>query len=114
MRSVRAVIVFAERPAEMARWYAEALGWGAVDLMPGGAAIVDVGAVELVFHPADGVKNPQGASTVVYWQSADMGSDLDRLVGLGASVHRGPLVVADGRSICQLLDPWGNVFGVDG
>lgn len=107
-------MVFAERPAEMARWYAEALGLGVVELMPGGAVIVDVGAVELVFHPADAVKNPLGASTVVYWQSADLRADLDRLTGLGASVHRGPLVVADGRSICQLLDPWSYVFGVDG
>jgi len=60
------------------------------------------------------VKNPQGASTVVYWQSEDMGLDRERLLGLGASVHRGPLVVADGRSICQLLDPWGNPPWVDG
>ena len=82
--------------------------------MPGGAAIVDVGAVELVFHPADPVKNPQGAGTVVYWESTDLRADLGRLIDLGASVHRGPLVVSDSRSTCQLLDPWGNVFGMDG
>lgn len=107
-------MVFAERPAAVAQWYCAALGLGGTELMPGGAAIVLAGVVELVFHPADEIKNPQGASTVVYWQSDDFSADLTRLIGLGARVHRGPLVVSDTRSICQLVDPWGNVFGLDG
>ena len=107
-------MVFADRPAEVAQWYSKALGLGGTELMPGGAAIVAAGVIELVFHPADGVKNPPGASTVVYWQSDDVQADLTRLIKLGARIHRGPLVVSDTRSICQLTDPWGSVFGLDG
>ncbi len=48
IRAVRAVMVFAARPDEMAPWYAGALGLGPAELMRGGAAIVNAGAVELV------------------------------------------------------------------
>ena len=105
MRDVRSVMIFAERPAEVAQWYSEELGLGGTELMPDGAAIVADGVVELVFHPADRVKNPPGASTVVYWQSDDVRADLTLLMELGARIHRGPLVVSDTRSICQLTDP---------
>lgn len=107
-------MLFAENPAEVSAWYA---GWLDVDpawLEPGGAAVLNVGEVELVFHPADPVKNPPGSSTVVYWHTRDLRQDMERLCAQGATRHRGPLALDAGRSICQLLDPWGNVIGLDG
>lgn len=107
-------MIFAEDPAGVAAWYAGWLGTDPAQLFPGGAAVVQVAGIELVFHPADPGKNPPGLSTVVYWRTEDLHRDVQRLNARGATVHRGPLALDAGRCICQLLDPWGNVIGLDG
>ena len=33
---------------------------------------------------------------------------------LGANKHRGPLTPSPERKIAQFVDPFGNVFGIDG
>ena len=36
------------------------------------------------------------------------------LLAAGAVAHRGPLDIEDGQAICQLVDPYGNIFGLQG
>lgn len=58
--------------------------------------------------------NPVGGSPVAYWSVQRLSRTRDELICAGATPHRGPLVVDDGRTICQLRDPFGNVLGLDG
>lgn len=115
-RGVRTVLVFAADPRRSAGWWAEVLDVPARFDIDGESvyAWVDIAGVELGFHPADPERNPPGASTVPYWGVDDLDVVRDRLLAAGCARHRGPLVVEAGRRICQLTDPFGFVFGLDG
>ncbi|MEU0937108.1 MULTISPECIES: VOC family protein [unclassified Embleya] len=115
-RTVRTVMVFAGDPRASARWWAEVLDVPArFDIDEESVyAWVDIAGVELGFHPADPARNPPGGSTVPYWGVADLDAIRDRLLAAGCVHHRGPLVIEPGRRICQLVDPFGFVFGLEG
>lgn len=114
-RPIRAVMFFAEAPDEAARWWAAHMAGGApVDAETGGFWWCDLGGIEVGFHPADPVRNALGGSPVVYWAVDDLEARRRDLLAAGCTSHRGPLEVTGSRSICQLVDPFGNVFGLDG
>lgn len=76
--------------------------------------LLQVGSVEVVFHPAD-EKGPSGvAGQVVYWQVDNLDAALQRALRLGAQLYRGPLDRLDGTWMCQVKDPFGNVIGLVG
>ncbi|MDG3015117.1 VOC family protein [Speluncibacter jeojiensis] len=114
-RVVRSLMVFADSLRVVANWYSGWLGLGPARHIPGADGMV-IGDrdLEFVVHPADHDKNPQGGNTVIYWSSESVAADVQRLTDLGAALHRGPLRIDEHRHICQLLDPWGNVFGLEG
>lgn len=77
--------------------------------------------VELFFHPVDHEKtpwgeekNPEGGSTVVYLAVDDLTAARDRLLEAGCQPWRGPIEIEAERRICQLRDPFGTVWGLDG
>ncbi len=115
-QGVRAVMVFSDDPPAAARWWAEVLG-GEARVESDGTSVfawVDVNGVELGFHPADDERNPRGGSPVVYWAVPGVTAARERLLAAGCTPHRGPLDIGPERRICQLVDPFGNVFGLDG
>ena len=114
---VRAVLMFAEDTHAVANWWAAAFGVEHVEVVQdpeGDFVSFETHGVELGIHPADEQKNPVGGSPVVYWSVPSVAAAREELLKLGATPHRGPLAVDPGRSICQLLDPFGNIFGLDG
>ena len=115
MSVVRSVMYFVEQPAVAAAWWAEFLGVPADHLLRDDSFFYfDVEGVEFGFHLADPELNPQGASSVVYLRVGDHAAAVARSTSHGARLHRGPLDVDEGRVIAQFLDPFGNVFGLDG
>lgn len=66
------------------------------------------------WHPADDERNPRGGSPVIYWKVGDLAAARERLLAEGRTAHRGPLRVEADREICQLVDPFGTVIGIDG
>ena len=112
---VRSVMIFAEEPKAVAYWWAGLLECP-IDRVSfeDGFAWFDVGGVEFGFHPADPGKNPVGGSPVVYLRVEDHAVAVARAESNGARLHRGPLSIDASRSIAQLVDPFGNVFGLDG
>ena len=113
VRGVRAVMIFSADPDASSAWWAELLGLPVK--VDGDFRWIDVpGEVELAFHPADEVKNPSGASTIVYWHVDSFRDALDRVLAAGGALHRGPLDAGSGRQIAQVRDPFGAVFGLDG
>ena len=115
-RGVRTVMVFANDPEASARWWADTLD-APVHVDHDGASVyawVDVGEIELGFHPADDTRNPRGGSPVVYWSVESVDTVRSDLLDKGCTHHRGPLDIDGDRRICQLVDPFGTVFGLDG
>ncbi|MEU1628731.1 VOC family protein [Streptomyces sp. NPDC020096] len=114
--AVRTVMVFADDPEKSARWWASVLDAEVHLEVDGGRvyAWLDVGGIELGFHPADETRNPHGGSPVVYWAVDDMDTVRTRLLDAGCTHHRGPIEAEPDRKICQLTDPFGTIFGLDG
>lgn len=106
---------FVEEPNAVASWWADLLGCPKDRVtFEEGFAWFDVGDIEFAFHGADKSKNPVGGSPVVYVRVEDQPAAIARAVAKGARLHRGPLAIDAVRSIAQLMDPFGNVFGFDG
>jgi predicted enzyme related to lactoylglutathione lyase len=58
-------------------------------------------------------KVPSGvAGTVVNWSSHHFDERLAYLFSIGATLYRGPMEIAGNLRICQVMDPFGNVFGI--
>jgi predicted enzyme related to lactoylglutathione lyase len=108
-------MIFAEEPVVVASWWADLLDCPLDRVsFDEGFARFDVGDIEFGFHPSDAKKNPVGGSPVVYLRVDDHSTAVARAESKGARLHRGPLALDASRSIAQLVDPFGNVFGLDG
>lgn len=112
---IRAVVFFASEPLVAAMW------WATLCEVPDSSVksfdefvCFDVAAIEFGFHPSDEEKNPHGGTPVVYLRTANHSRSVARAETLGAKLHRGPLRVNEDRTIAQLIDPFGNIFGYDG
>jgi predicted enzyme related to lactoylglutathione lyase len=68
-----------------------------------------VGGFELGLVP-DGTPGVGGG--VAYWGVDDASAELDRLFGLGATVHEAVRDVGGGIKVGSVLDPFGNVFAI--
>jgi predicted enzyme related to lactoylglutathione lyase len=119
VRGIGQIAIFVDEPPESARFWAEALD--APQRLADGGALVDLGFVELYFHPVDGEKtpwgeekNPWGGSTVVYLGVDDLAAAREQLLAAGCDPWRGPIEIEHGRHICQVRDPFGTIWGLDG
>jgi predicted enzyme related to lactoylglutathione lyase len=96
-----------------AEWYASVLELPPTFIDENFAAIA-VGSSQLCFHLADG-KVPAGrAGQVAYWRVASLVDASNSFEQAGAALYRGPLAIGSGQGICQLADPFGNLFGLIG
>lgn len=92
-------------------WYSARLG--VEPTIRGGALVAfDVGGTRLTLHRRDELNSPGPAGTSPYWTVADVDAFVDDWTRNGATVHRGPKTVFTGERLCQLLDPFGNLFSV--
>jgi predicted enzyme related to lactoylglutathione lyase len=118
-RGVAQIVVFVDDPSAAARFWADALG---LPSRPAdGGALVELDFAELFFHPVDREmtssgeeKNPRGASTVAYLAVEDLAAARSALIAAGCEPWRGPIEIEPGRRICQVRDPFGTVWGLDG
>lgn len=111
--SLNHVLMFVPRVRPAAEWYGRVLGrppeFGGENY-----ARIQIGSAALCFHPAD-EKVPAGrAGQVAYWRVSSVSAARRKFEAAGATLYRGPLNVGNGEAICQLADPFGNVFGVIG
>lgn len=114
---VSALMLFAEDTHAVGEWWAAAFGVERVEVeqhAQGDFVFFDAFGFEFGVHVADSDKNPLGGTPVVYFSVPSLDRASEQLIERGATPHRGPLVVDAGRSICQLRDPFGNIFGLDG
>ena len=92
-------------------WYSARLGRQPV-VRGGALAAFDIDGVRLTLHEADGFNSPGPSGTSPYWTVPDVDAVVDDFTAHGAVAHRGPKTVFTGERLCQLLDPFGNLFSV--
>lgn len=79
-----------------------------------GYVYLDVAGFEVGFHPADHARNPQGGSVVAYFGTGELDAQRAELLEAGATDRLGPLDIGRGEAICQLIDPFGDILGLQG
>ena len=59
-------------------------------------------------------KSPISAGGGVgYWLVDSLDAAIEKAIGQGGAVYRGPLKVSEDNRIVQIKDPYGNVFGLE-
>lgn len=111
---LRTVMFFVDDPRAVATWWSTQLAGGESLVGDGDYWYFSLDDVEFGFHFSDLEANPVGASPVLFLRVDDLEASRDRLVRAGCTVHRAPLNVNDSRRTCQMVDPFGNTFGLDG
>ncbi|WP_392530085.1 VOC family protein [Nostoc sp. C117] len=116
-KGVQAIFFFVDDVVAAAQWYGELLNipmnYFYVENEIRGA-LIDVGGVEMFFHLADEKMRPGNAGQVAYWRVDNFEQALDYVQKHGARLYRGPLVIEGQQAICQMWDPFGNLFGMQG
>ena len=105
------VFYFVTDLADATTWYSARLG-----LEPAVRAaqlvMFDLPGTRLTLHEADEFNQPGPSGTVPYWTVADVDAVVAQWTEHGARRHRGPKTIMTGERLCQLLDPFGNLFGL--
>jgi predicted enzyme related to lactoylglutathione lyase len=92
-------------------WYSSRLQQQPV-VRGGALAAFDLDGTRLTLHKQDEFNSPGPSGTSPYWTVADVDAFVEEWTAHGAVAHRGPKTVFTGERLCQLLDPFGNLFSV--
>ena len=105
------VFYFVADLAAATRWYSARLG---VEPVTRASQLVmfDLPGARLTLHEADEFNQPGPSGTVPYWTVSDVDATVALWSEHGASAHRGPKTIMTGERLCQVLDPFGNLFGL--
>lgn len=68
----------------------------------------------LCLHHADDKSPFSTGGSVAYWSVVDFNAAIAHFQKHGAKIYRGPIPIENGKSICQMIDPIGNVIGFVG
>jgi len=108
---VRNVFYFVDDLEAATKWYADRLGKTPV-VTGRSLAAFDVSGTRLTVHQADEFNTPGPAGTSPYWEVHDVDAIVASWTEHGAVAHRGPKTVFTGERLCQMLDPFGNLFSI--
>jgi len=112
--AVAEVMFFVEDRRAAAEWYSTLLDLPISQLDDPDLFFIRVGSCDLWFHQADDKSRPGTSGQVAYWTVDSFGDAVARAERSGAMLYRGPLDRGDGTAMCQMQDPFGNVFGLIG
>ncbi|WP_066039154.1 VOC family protein [Herbiconiux solani] len=105
------VFYFVDDLEAAVEWYSARLEREPV--VRGGALVAfDVDGTRLTLHQTDEFNSPGPAGTSPHWTVADVDDVVADWTAHGAVAHRGPKSVFTGERLCQLLDPFGNLFAI--
>jgi predicted enzyme related to lactoylglutathione lyase len=105
------VFYFVADLAAATAWYSARLGVEPV-MRASQLVMFDLPGTRLTLHQADEFNQPGPSGTVPYWTVTDVDAIVAQWSEHGASPHRGPKTIMTGERLCQMLDPFGNLFGL--
>ncbi|GGG22796.1 hypothetical protein GCM10007304_40750 [Rhodococcoides trifolii] len=109
--SIGNVFYFVDDLEAAVDWYSARLGRSPIQR--GGALVAfDIDGVRLTLHRNDELNSSGPAGVSAYWTVDDVDVIAAEWITHGAVAHRGPKTVFTGERLCQLLDPFGNLFSV--
>jgi len=110
-RGIGNVFYFVDDLDAAVEWYSARLQ--RLPVSRGGALVAfDLDGTRLTLHRKDDLNSPGPAGTSPYWTVPDVDALVEDWIANGATAHRGPKTVFTGERLCQLLDPFGNLFSV--
>jgi predicted enzyme related to lactoylglutathione lyase len=115
MIGIAAILIHVSDWREATDWYERAFP-DAVRAKPDPAdyGFLRLSGVTIELVEADDQVRSGASGSVVYWSVQDFNVALKHFQDIGAKLYRGPLVIEDGKRMCQVLDPWGNCIGLRG
>ncbi|WP_227874362.1 VOC family protein [Tumebacillus algifaecis] len=105
------VLFFVQDVSEAKRWYMKVFETSPTFDDPNYCTF-QLGRVTIGLHPADAKTSAGVAGQVVYWRVEDLQSSIAHFEAHGCTLFRGPILGIDGVHVCQLQDPFGNVWGL--
>lgn len=108
---VEEVLFFVPDVSQAKSWFSEVLELCPTFDDPQYCAF-QLGGITIGLHPSDAKTSSGVAGQVVYWRVANLQATIDHFVAHGCTLFRGPIVGIDGVHICQVQDPFGNVWGL--
>lgn len=112
-KEIITVLIFVKEINPSKEWYQKFLSIEPVEDLANFTSF-KIGAIYLNLHLADVLSPVSTGGTVVYWNVEDLQATISKARQMGGTVYRGPLYVKEtSRTIAQILDPFGNVFGIE-
>jgi predicted enzyme related to lactoylglutathione lyase len=116
-KGIQAIFFFVDDVAAASDWYSQLLNMPVkyfyLDNEIRGA-LINIANVEMFFHQTDDKMRSGNAGQVAYWSVDNFDQAMDRAQKHGAKLYRGPLAIENNQAICQMWDPFGNLFGLQG
>ncbi len=107
---IEEVLFFVANVESAKQWYSDLLGENPYFDEEGYVAF-RLANVTIGLHPND-EKNKSGADgQVVYWRVSAIQKAIAHFEDHGCQKYREPIIGVDGVTVCQLIDPFGNVWG---
>ena len=114
LKSLYATYMFVENIKESSSWYSTVLNIP-LEIDDENFALLRIGDNELCFHQADSKSPLSTGGSVSYWRVDDLKIAIEHFKSHGGIVYRGPIEIPENNDgICQIKDPFGNVFGMQG
>lgn len=112
-RGIITVLFFVKEIESSKKWYQSFLSVEPIEDLPNFASF-KIGSIYLNLHLADTLNPISTGGTIVYWNVDDLQATISRALSMGGTVYRGPLYVKEtSRTIAQIRDPFGNIFGIE-
>ena len=108
------VLYFVPDRRKAAIWYSDVLEAEISRMDDPEHFFIRVGDQAIWLHQADEKGKSGVAGQVAYWGVDDLDASVTKAIELGGSLYRGPLKRLDGKFMCQVKDPFGNVIGLIG
>lgn len=72
----------------------------------------DLAGTTVGVHPVDDKTKSGVAGQVTYWKVADIHKMISHFESNGCRLFRGPILGMDKVWVCQIIDPFGNAWGL--
>ena len=109
---LRTCLLFVNEIEQSKNYYAEFLDLSPVEDLVDFASF-QIGEQFINLHLADGKSPLSTGGCVCYLHVENLEYWIKKATDIGGTIWRGPLKVSDKSTICQILDPFGNVIGLE-
>jgi predicted enzyme related to lactoylglutathione lyase len=113
IKNFATIRLFVDDVAKSRDWYKSYFGIEPIEDI-GNFSSFRIGQTMLDISVADDKSPLSQGGSVGYWQVDNLEQAVSHAIELGGQIYRGPLRVNEiQKTIVQILDPFGNVFGLE-